>query len=74
MMGKTCPKCRKKYTELENYCTKCGLELVKEPNRCSENRTALCARRVYEDDDIYCAHCGSLTTYALERKRANERL
>lgn len=64
-MKKICPKCRREYTGLENYCTKCGLELEKAPNRCSENKTALCAKRVYADDDIYCAYCGSLTTYAL---------
>ncbi len=39
-MKKICPKCRREYTGLENYCTKCGLELEKAPNRCSENKTA----------------------------------
>ena len=68
-MKKICPKCRREYTGLEKYCTKCGLELEKAPNRCSENKTALCAKRVYADDDIYCAYCGSLTTYALERQK-----
>lgn len=68
---KVCPKCKKEYTELENYCTQCGFELEKTPNRCSENKTARCAKRVYEDDDIYCAYCGSLTTYALERQKGN---
>ena len=28
-MKKICQKCRKEYTELENYCTKCGIELEK---------------------------------------------
>lgn len=66
-MKKVCPKCRKEYTELENYCTKCGIELEKVPNECSEKKAALCMHRVYADDDVYCAYCGSLTTYALER-------
>ena len=67
MINKKCPKCGRKYTEFENYCTKCGIELEKEENRCSENKTTRCSRRVYNDDDIYCAYCGSLTTYALDK-------
>lgn len=64
-MNKKCPQCGKIYTELETYCTKCGMELKKlPPNMCSKKKTALCARRVYADDDIYCAYCGSLTEYA----------
>lgn len=72
MLKKMCPKCRRKYTELENYCTKCGLELEQAPNRCSGNKTVLCRRRIYADDDIYCAYCGSLTTYAEERNQKHE--
>lgn len=68
-MVKQCPKCRRQYTELENYCTKCGIALEQEQNHCSENKTAQCARRVYADDDVYCSYCGSLTTYALERQK-----
>ena len=68
-MKKICPKCRREYTELENYCTKCGFGLEKSLNRCSENKTTLCARCIYADDDIYCAYCGSLTTYALDRQK-----
>jgi ribosomal protein L37E len=68
-MKKICSKCGKQYTELENYCTKCGLELERDYNRCSENKSAMCSHRTYADDDIYCAYCGSLTTYAAERKR-----
>lgn len=71
-MRKIYPKCGKKYTELENYCTKCGFELEKEPNRCSANKTELCKKRVYHDDDVYCAYCGSLTTYALERQEMKQ--
>lgn len=69
MMNKRCPKCNKQYTELENYCSKCGIELVKEKNMCSENKTKYCSHRVYGDDDLYCAYCGSLTTYAVERQK-----
>lgn len=47
-MKKICPKCKRKYTELENYCTKCGIELEKEPNRCSANNT-------FENLVIYCS-------------------
>ena len=67
MMNKICPKCGRRYTEIENYCTKCGIELEKDKNRCSENKTAMCSHRVFEDDDMYCSYCGSLTTYAKAR-------
>ena len=70
-MKKRCPKCNKNYTELENYCTKCAIELEKDYNRCSENKTTMCKHRVYADDDIVCAYCGSLTTYAAERQQLN---
>ena len=66
-MDKICPKCKRKYSELENYCTKCGIELEKKANRCSADKTTLCQHRIFADDDIYCSYCGSLTTYALER-------
>jgi len=69
-MRKVCPKCGRVYCELDNYCTKCGIALEKEPNKCSEQRTTLCAHRVFEDDDIYCSYCGALTTYAKERNMA----
>jgi len=59
-MRKVCPKCGRVYCELDNYCTKCGFALEKEPNKCSEQRTTLCAHRVLEDDDIYCPYCGAL--------------
>ena len=62
-MRKICPTCKRNYTELENYCTKCGKELVKEPNRCSENKTALCKTKTFADDDVYCSFCGSPTMY-----------
>ena len=33
MINKKCPKCGRKYTEFENYCTKCGIELIKKENK-----------------------------------------
>jgi len=68
-MDKKCSVCGRMCPEIENFCTKCGVKLEKAPNRCSENKTTLCSHRIYEDDDIYCAYCGSLTTYALERQK-----
>ena len=29
-MKKMCPTCKREYAEIHNYCTKCGIELVKE--------------------------------------------
>lgn len=46
-------------------CTKCGIEFLKKPNKCSEQKTTLCSHKDLEDDDIYYSYCGSLTTYAL---------
>ena len=68
-MKKVCPKCGKVYGELSNYCTKCGFELEKAPNVCSERKTSLCAHRIYADDDLYCEYCGAPTTYAAEKQR-----
>ena len=62
-MKKMCPSCGRSYGELDNFCTKCGIELVKEPNRCSKKKTALCATKTFADDDLYCSICGSPTTY-----------
>jgi hypothetical protein len=73
-MSKRCPKCSGVYAELDNYCTKCGIALEKSRNVCSGNKTAMCAKRVYADDDVYCAFCGSLTTYAAEREAMRERI
>lgn len=64
-MKKICPTCKRVYTGLEKYCTKCGIELVNEPNRCSENKTALCREARLEENDLFCPYCGSKTTYAL---------
>ena len=66
-MRKVCPTCGRMYTELENFCSKCGIQLEKEPNRCSENKTALCKNKVFTDDDVYCSYCGALTTYARQK-------
>lgn len=41
MMNKVCPNCGRKYSELEFYCTKCGLELEKAPNACSEMKSGM---------------------------------
>lgn len=64
-----CPSCGRTYKGLERYCTKCGVLLEKEKNRCSENKTRLCKERVFEDDDLYCCYCGALTTFAVERAK-----
>ena len=29
-MKKICPTCKREYGRVENFCTKCGIELVKE--------------------------------------------
>lgn len=31
-MKKICPKCRREYGRIDNYCTKCGIELEKQNN------------------------------------------
>ena len=66
MHKKKCSKCGRQYYELSNYCNKCGIALDKDDNRCSENKTTQCSHKIFEDDDLYCDYCGSLTTYALE--------
>jgi hypothetical protein len=71
-MDKECPKCSKRGTVLENYCTKCGIQLEPGKNRRSKNRTASCERRVYAADDLFCAYCGALTTYAAGRQQTRE--
>lgn len=68
-MRKICPTCRREYTEIENYCSKCGIALKQEPNCCSGKKTALCRDRICADDDLYCSICGSPTIYGLERLR-----
>ena len=67
------PQMRIQYYELSQYCKKCGLELVKDANRCSENKSSSCAKTSFCDDDVYCDKCGALTTYAAERKQALEK-
>ena len=62
-MKKICPACRREYTELENFCRKCGIALVKESNRCSEMKTALCKTAEFEANDLYCSFCGALTEH-----------
>lgn len=66
-MKKICPTCHREYGQLENYCTRCGIELVRAPNQCSEQKTSLCKGRNVDDDDIYCAYCGAPTIYGKKR-------
>ena len=68
-MRKVCPKCGRVYSNWTTTVQKCGIALEKEPNKCSEQKTTLCAHRVFEDDDIYCSYCGALTTYAKEQNK-----
>lgn len=39
-MNRICPRCKRKYNELDNYCTKCGIALEESPNVCSEMRNS----------------------------------
>jgi hypothetical protein len=43
-MKKICPTCKREYRSIENFCTKCGIELVKEENIMEEDK-----RKTYED-------------------------
>lgn len=70
-MNKICPNCSKEFGGLAKYCTKCGVELTKVPNRCSAMKTALCKDARFADDDVYCAYCGALTTYAVRERQAD---
>ena len=62
-MRKECPTCHREYSEIECYCTKCGIKLVKAPNRCSAMKTKMCEDKVFGDNDKYCSFCGAPTTY-----------
>ncbi len=72
MARSICPTCGRAYKGLERYCTKCGVELEKDKNRCSAMGTQLCRNRVFEDDDTFCCYCGALTTFAEARKEKGE--
>ena len=37
-MKKICPTCKREYRSIENFCTKCGIELVKEENIMEEDK------------------------------------
>ena len=63
-MKKICPICKEKYSEIENYCMECGVELIDEPNRCSEMKRPLCKEQIYPDKAKYCTICGAPTIYA----------
>lgn len=52
------------YKKFENK----RIQLVKEDNRCSANKTSLCTHKVFDANDVFCSYCGSLTTYALEKE------
>lgn len=68
---KICPNCNREYSELMNFCSKCGIRLEAPPNRCSEMRSTMCKHITYKDDDLYCSYCGALTTYAIRSKEAH---
>ena len=72
MANKVCPKCHRRFMELNNYCMYCGIELEKEPNRCTAQKTVRCAHLALPDDALYCPECGALTTYGEERKQMAE--
>lgn len=72
-MKKVCPTCKREYRRVENYCTRCGIELVKEPNKCSEMRTERCKKMTFADEDMYCSACGAPTTYWKEYIEERER-
>ena len=69
MLGKKCPKCYKKFGDLHQYCSKCGIELGVDHNRCSEKNSALCEKAFFSREDDFCSYCGAPTTYAAERDR-----
>ena len=72
MPARICPKCGRMYKGLALFCSRCGVELEKDKNRCSEGTTRLCVESALEDDDIYCRYCGALTTFAKERQEKGE--
>lgn len=37
------------------------------PNICSEMKTDMCTRKIYDEDVMYCEYCGSLTTNAIDK-------
>ena len=53
--------------QIENFCRRCGIELEKEPNRCSEGKQELCKTMIFNDEDRYCSICGSPTNYWKEQ-------
>ncbi|MGN8714061.1 hypothetical protein [Hornefia butyriciproducens] len=43
-MKKICPTCKREYKSIENFCTRCGIELAKEENIMEEDK-----RKTYEE-------------------------
>ena len=43
-MKKICPTCKREYRSIENFCTRCGIELAKEENIMEEDK-----RKTYEE-------------------------
>ena len=72
-MKKICPTCKREYRSIENFCTKCGIELVKEQNKCSKMRTKLCRTMTFAPNDMYCSICGAPTTYLEEEIEGRKR-
>ena len=69
MLNMVCPTCGRKFSGLAQFCTRCGIELVREKNKCSRMGGKLCRNAEFDDEDIYCCYCGALTTYAKEREK-----
>ncbi len=68
MANKICPSCGRVFKGLARFCSQCGIELKKEPNKCSSPSTQLCRDAVFDEEDIFCRYCGALTTFAKERQ------
>lgn len=64
-MKNICPTCKHSYVGLQRFCEDCGIELVKEPNACSANKTALCREQHLRETAKFCPYCGEKTTYAI---------
>ena len=70
-MLKHCPKCDRKYYGREIYCSRCGILLEREPNRCSANKTELCGTAKMDEEDRFYPYCGAPATYGLAGRDLN---